>query len=42
MMARVDVSTTAAGPMLVTFSHQVLGFAPYRLDNCSSETLHVR
>ena len=41
-MLKVDVSTTKSGPMLVTISHQAVGFAPYRLDNCTSETLHIR
>ena len=42
MMVKVDVSTTPSGPLLVTISHQAIGFAPYRLDNCTSETLHIR
>ena len=27
---------------MVNMSHQTAGFAPYRLDNCSPEVLHVR
>ncbi|KAK9798969.1 hypothetical protein WJX73_003190 [Symbiochloris irregularis] len=41
LMLKVDVSTTKSGPMLVTISHQAAGFTPYRLDNCTSETLHI-
>ena len=42
MLVRVDVSGGAGGVLLVSLSHQAAGFAPYRLDNCSSETLHLR
>ena len=42
MLLRVDVSTSASGALLVTLSNQAAGFAPYRLDNCTSYTLHLR
>ena len=42
MLVRVDVSGGAGGVLLVTLSHQAAGFAPYRLDNFSCETLHLR
>ncbi len=42
MLVRVDVSGGAGGVLLVSLSHQAAGFAPYRLDNCSCETLHLR
>ena len=43
MLVRVDVATSAAsGVLRVTLSHHPAGFAPYRIDNCSLETLHAR
>ncbi|PSC70464.1 Methionine gamma-lyase isoform A [Micractinium conductrix] len=43
MLVRVDVATSAAsGVLQVTLSHHPAGFAPYRIDNCSLETLHAR
>jgi len=42
MLVRVDVAGGAGGVLLVSLSHQAAGFAPYRLDNCSCETLHLR
>ena len=43
MLVRVDVATSAAsGVLRITLSHQPSGFAPYRIDNCSLETLHAR
>ena len=42
MLLRVDLSTSASGALLVTLSNQAAGFAPYRLDNCTSYTLHLR
>ena len=42
MLVRVDVSGGAGGVLLVALSHQAAGFAPYRLDNFSCETLHLR
>lgn len=43
MLVRVDVATSAAsGVLRVTLSHHPSGFAPYRIDNCSLETLHAR
>ena len=41
-LIRVDVSVTAEGVLLAALSHEAEGFAPYRLDNCTGETLHVR
>jgi hypothetical protein len=42
MLVRVDVAATGAGTLLVTLSHHPAGFAPYRLENCTLETLHCR
>lgn len=42
MLLRVDVSTSSSGALLVTLSDHASGFAPYRLDNCTSLTLHLR
>ena len=42
MLLRVDVSTSSSGALLVTLSDQAAGFAPYRVDNCTSQTLHLR
>lgn len=42
MLVRVDVATSAAGVLRVTLSHHPAGFAPYRIENCSLETLHAR
>lgn len=41
-LVRVDICSTKGGVLIVNMSHQTAGFAPYRLDNCSSEVLHVR
>ena len=41
MLLRLDVSAQSGGTLLATLSQQE-GFFPYRLDNFSSETLHVR
>jgi hypothetical protein len=42
MLVRVDVATAAIGVMHVTLSHNSEGFAPYRVENCTIETLHCR
>jgi hypothetical protein len=42
MLVRVGVATTDAGVVRVTLSHNPAGFAPYRVENCSLETLHAR
>ena len=42
MLLRVDVSTSSAGALLITLSDHASGFAPYRLDNCTPLTLHLR
>jgi len=42
MLMGLDVSTTSSGLLKVTLSHQPAGFAPYRIENCSLETLHAR
>eukprot|EP01025_Chloroclados_australasicus_P036630 TRINITY_DN37331_c0_g1_i1.p1 TRINITY_DN37331_c0_g1~~TRINITY_DN37331_c0_g1_i1.p1 ORF type:complete len:1661 (+),score=111.99 TRINITY_DN37331_c0_g1_i1:654-4985(+) len=43
VLLRVDISTNQEnGVILVRMSHQAVGFAPYRLDNFTAETLHVR
>ena len=41
-LVRVDICSTKGGVLIVNMSHQAAGFAPYRLDNCSPEVLHVR
>ena len=41
-LVRVDICSTKGGVLVVSMSHQAGGFAPYRLDNCSTEVLHVR
>ena len=43
MLVRVDLATSAAsGVLRVMLSHHPAGFAPYRIENCSLETLHAR
>ena len=42
MLVRVDICASDAGVLVVSVSHHTGGFAPYRLDNCSPETLHLR
>ncbi len=43
MLVRVDVAASAAsGVLRCVLSHHPAGFAPYRIDNCSLETLHAR
>lgn len=43
MLVRVDVAASAAsGVLRCVLSHHPSGFAPYRIDNCSLETLHAR
>lgn len=42
MLVRVDICASDAGVLVVSVSHHSSGFAPYRLDNCSPETLHLR
>jgi len=42
MLVRVDVATTDSGIVQVTLSHNPSGFAPYRVENCSLETLNAR
>ena len=42
MLMGLDVSTSSSGVLKVTLSHQPAGFAPYRIENCSLETLHAR
>lgn len=42
MLVRVDVCAAEGGVLVINVSHQAAGFTPYRLDNCSSETLHLR
>ncbi|GIL46445.1 hypothetical protein Vafri_3439, partial [Volvox africanus] len=41
-LVRVDVSLSPAGSMLLSLSHHHTDFAPYRIDNCSGEVLHVQ
>ncbi|GIL97100.1 hypothetical protein Vretimale_2847, partial [Volvox reticuliferus] len=41
-LVRVDVSLSPAGSMLLSLSHHHTDFAPYRIDNCSGEALHVQ
>lgn len=42
MMLRVDVAISTSGSAQITLSHNPAGFAPYRIENCSIETLHAR
>lgn len=42
MLVRVDVAASASGVLVVTLSHHPSGFAPYRIENCTLETLHAR
>ncbi|KXZ51516.1 hypothetical protein GPECTOR_12g479 [Gonium pectorale] len=41
-LVRLDVSVSPAGTMLVSLSHHHADFAPYRIDNCTGEVLHVQ
>lgn len=41
-LVRLDVSLSSAGTLVVGLSHHHTDFAPYRIDNCSSEVLHVQ
>lgn len=42
MLVRVDISASTDGVLSVALSHQPAGFAPYRIDNCTATTLHLR
>ena len=42
MLVRVDISAARNGVLSVALSHQAAGFAPYRIDNCTAATLHLR
>lgn len=42
MMVKVDISTSSSGVLQIRLSHEAAGFAPYRLDNCTTLTLHLR
>lgn len=42
VLLRLDISAGAGGSALATLSVHEAAFAPYRLDNCSAETLHVQ
>lgn len=42
MLLQVDVSMSRSGVLIARLSHQIDGFAPYRLDNCTNEKIHVR
>jgi putative Ca2+/H+ antiporter (TMEM165/GDT1 family) len=42
MLVRVDISADTNGMLSVALSHQAAGFAPYRIDNCTAATLHLR
>ena len=42
MLVRLDVATGPLGVLCITLSHQPAGFAPYRIENCTLETLHAR
>ena len=42
MLVRVDISASTDGVLSVALSHQPTGFAPYRIDNCTAVTLHLR
>lgn len=42
MLLRLDVTAGATGSVMAAVSAHGSAFAPYRIDNCSSETLHVQ
>ncbi|KAG7670791.1 hypothetical protein KSW81_004224 [Nannochloris sp. 'desiccata'] len=42
MLLRVDVAISTSGSAQIILSHNPAGFAPYRVENCSIETLHAR
>eukprot|EP00884_Botryococcus_braunii_P001070 jgi/Botrbrau1/10964/Bobra.0383s0018.1 len=42
LLLQVDIKTSSDGVLLICVSHQAVGFSPYRIDNCTSETLHLR
>lgn len=42
LLVRADISTGANGVVVACLTHQDAGFAPYRLDNCTVQTLHIR
>ena len=42
LLLRLNVTAQSGGTLEATLSVQQQGFFPYRLDNFSSETLHVR
>lgn len=42
VLVQMDVSLQQGGILLATLMHQSSGFAPYRLDNFTSEKIHVR
>lgn len=42
LLVRVDLVTGSSGVALLALSQPVSGFAPYRVDNCSGEVLHVQ
>ncbi len=42
MLMRIDVGASDSGVLRLTLSHHASGFAPYRIENCSLETLHAR
>lgn len=42
LLLQVDIKTSSDGVLLICVTHQAVGFSPYRIDNCTSETLFVR
>lgn len=42
LLVRVDISLSAGGTLLACLSHTHDDFAPYRIDNCTSEALHIQ
>ena len=43
MLIRIDATSSPTNDMLhISFSHNPEGFSPYRIENCSLETLHCR
>ncbi|GAX77877.1 hypothetical protein CEUSTIGMA_g5319.t1 [Chlamydomonas eustigma] len=42
LLLRVDVHTSRSGLVLVKLSHQASAFSPFRIDNCTTQRLHIR
>lgn len=42
MLLRMDIGSNSSGALVATLSDQAAGFAPYRVDNCTAQILHLR